>query len=90
MENFSLSKHAKEQLKVREIDEKLVWQVVEKPHQVIEDSSEKVVYQSIMIDEDREDYLVRVFVNIAKHPKLIITVYKTSKIRKYWKDESKI
>lgn len=32
-------------------------------------------------------YLVRVFVNILKKPNLVITVYRTSKVDKYGKDE---
>jgi hypothetical protein len=28
-------------------------------------------------------YLIRIFINDKKNPKLIITVYKTSKIKKY-------
>ena len=34
------------------------------------------------------DFLVRVFVNIIKQPNLVITVYRTSKIEKYWTDEN--
>ena len=90
MEDFILSKHAKEQLEVRRINETLVWKIIENPQQELREGLEKKVYQSIIADEKGEEQLIRVFVNVAKHPKLIITVYKTSKIQKYWKDESKI
>ena len=90
MEKFILSKHAKEQLEVRRIDEKLVWQTIEKPQQEIEEGLEKKVYQLMIANKEGESYLIRVFVNVAKNPKLIMTVYRTSKIQKYWKDESKI
>ena len=89
MKEFILSKHAKEQLAIRKIDEGLVWKTVEKPQQEIEGGSGKKIYQSV-IDEENGSYLIRVFVNVAKHPKVIITVYKTSKIQKYWEDESEI
>ena len=44
----------------------------------------------MIANNEGENYLIRVFVNVAKNPKLIMTVYRTSKIQKYWKDESKI
>ena len=85
-----MSKHAKEQIVARGIDEKLVWQVVNEPQQKIRESSEKQVYQSVLRNSDGMMFLIRVFVNVTKNPNLIITVYKTSKIKKYWKDESEI
>ena len=90
MKGFVLSGHAKEQIAARGIDEKLVWQIIEKPQQKIEEDSEKQVYQSVVSDSEGTDFLIRVFVNVVKNPNLIITVYKTSKIQKYWEDESKI
>ncbi|MGB3780271.1 MAG: DUF4258 domain-containing protein [Tunicatimonas sp.] len=90
MREFVLSKHAKEQLAIRRIDQELVWKTVEKPQQEIEEGSGKKIYQSVVDDEGDVNYLIRVFVNVVKHPKMIITVYRTSKIQKYWKDESEI
>lgn len=40
------------------------------------------VYQSIF-RENGQEYLLRVFVNSEKNPPLVVTVYKTSKIKKY-------
>lgn len=82
MKGFVLSKHVKEQMAVRGIDEKLVWQVVEDPQQKVEEDSEKQVYQSVVRNSEGADFLIRVFVNVVKNPNLIITIYKTSKIQK--------
>ena len=49
---------------------------------------ETVIHQSIVNFENEGEYLVRVFVNIIKQPSVIITVYKTSKLDKYY--ESKV
>ncbi len=46
------------------------------------------IYQSLFDEQKGKPFLIRVFVNIKKSPNLIITVYKTSKISKYY--ESKI
>lgn len=40
------------------------------------------VYQN-MILENNKTYLIRVFVNQSKTPPLVITAYKTSKLKKY-------
>jgi Domain of unknown function (DUF4258) len=75
--NFVFSKHALEQMELRGISKTLVEQIVEKPLLTKEEDGLKI-YQSII-----DDYLFRIFVNENKDPKLIITVYKTSKIKKY-------
>ena len=36
----------------------------------------------------RQEYLVRVFVDIDREPAEVVTVYRTSKIGKYWRTES--
>ena len=43
-----------------------------------------ICYQS-KIDINDKEYLVRVMVNEAMKPAKVVTVYRTSKIRKYWK-----
>lgn len=78
--NFEFSKHALEQMELRGIPKAVVEKILTNPVQVRDEDGNKV-YQSIT--EDRK-YLIRIFVNDKKNPKLIITVYKTSKIRKYY------
>ncbi len=78
---FDISLHAREQMLNRGIDEVLVLQVLENPFQIVEEDGLEV-YQSIF-KETGQDYLLRVFVNSAKNPLLVVTVYKTSKIKKY-------
>ena len=50
----------------------------------IDIENNKVIYQAIVNFEEEGKYLVRVFVNLAKEPPLVITVYRTSKIEKYY------
>lgn len=90
MEKFEFSEHAKEQIKFRDIDESLVIQVLNFPQQIYKDESgkEKLVYQSIFEKQSTEPYLIRVFINSEINPKRVITVYKTSKIKKYWNYET--
>jgi len=87
--DFILSRHACEQMSRRGINHETVMRVVSCPDQTIADSEmpTKIVYQSL-IHEDNRMLLLRVFVETDKHPYVILTVYKTSKISKYY--ESKI
>jgi hypothetical protein len=86
MDNIVFSKHALKQMEVRCISKEQVWEVVQNPEQVIKYDSETVIFQSKLNFADG-NYLVRVFINVIKVPKLIITVYRTGKIEKYWEDE---
>lgn len=88
MEEIILSNHAKEQIEARGILEADVWEVVHSPQQIIKSELDKIILQSVLADENGKEYLIRVFVNEVKKPKLIITVYRTSKIDKYWQNES--
>jgi hypothetical protein len=75
-------------MKERHIPEEMVIEIIENPDQIVPQGSDKMIYQSIKLFELEETkYLVRVFINVTKTPNLVITVYRTSKIEKYWQDE---
>ena len=82
MENVVFSKHALEQMELRNIPVEIVEAILNSPQQTILEL-EKKIFQSIVNFENEGEYLVRIFVNINKQPNLVITVYKTSKIEKY-------
>jgi hypothetical protein len=79
---FELSKHAINQMIRRSIMKEQVESVVEQPDSIIVQDSDTKVY-SKLITENSKNYLYRVFVNCVRNPTLIITVYKTSKTKKY-------
>jgi hypothetical protein len=83
-----ISKHAHEQMLRRGINRETVLKVVSFPDQTMADKEEpsKIIYQSI-INENDKMFLLRVFVNIDKQPNIIVTVYKTTKISKYYEVE---
>ena len=80
---MDFSKHALEQMKTREISLKIAQSVLDGPQQIITET-EKKIYQSIINFDEEDGYLIRVFVNIDKDPNNVITVYRTSKIKKYY------
>ena len=79
---FDISKHAEAQMKLRGIEKETVLEILNNPDQII-NSDGKMIYQAIISEIDKQ-FLMRIFVNHLKIPKLVITVYKTSKITKYY------
>jgi hypothetical protein len=44
------------------------------------------VYQSKLgVGDPPKEYLLRIFVDIDRNPPEVVTVYRTSKIEKYWR-----
>jgi hypothetical protein len=72
---------------IRDISRETVEGILSVPDQTVEQDN-LIVFQSIIKDSQEQRFLIRVFVNIDKIPPLVITVYRTSKIEKYY--ESKI
>ena len=83
MAEFSISNHAKEQMEFRNVSLEVVMSILTNPKQILTEEGKKV-YQSIINFDEEGDYLVRIFVNIEKEPNNVITVYRTSKIDKYY------
>jgi len=83
--NFIFSKHAEEQMVRRSLKRSVVEAVFLKPEQVLEDENDEdiKIYQSIVKEGDIL-FLYRVFVNTKVQPNMIVTLYKTTKIDKYY------
>jgi hypothetical protein len=84
--NYIFSQHALEQMKERTISKETVENILAKPDQ-ISAHEDLTVFQRLE-KGDKTLFLIRVFVNIRKTPNVVVTVYRTSKIYKYY--ESKI
>ena len=74
---LDFSKHALEQMEARGIERDIVENSISRPDQILKEEG-NTVYQSVLADKK---HLIRVFVNDKNR---VITVYKTSKIRKYY------
>jgi hypothetical protein len=87
--DFIFSKHAQEQMRRRNINREHVLSTVLQPEQVIvDDENTEIIICQSLIKEDGQMFLLRVFINKDKSPNVIVTLYKTTKILKYY--ESKI
>lgn len=82
--NFKLSLHAQAAIDERNISLSVIQQTIDAPEQIVEEDGLKV-YQSRYQANNDKAYLLRVFVNDRVNPALVVTVYRTSKISKYWR-----
>ena len=81
-----LSPHASRQAERRGIPEEVVLSVASEPQQTIQLRPNREVRQSrSRFRGESEEYLVRVIVDRLPDEDRIVTVYRTSKILKYWR-----
>ncbi len=83
---FRLSRHVEDELRRRRIPREALEQVLEAPQQVIEERGGRKAYQSQVAFEGGKLYLLRVIVLDSVEPALVVTVYRTSRMRKYWRE----
>jgi hypothetical protein len=81
---YRLSKHAQLECERRHIPIALVDAVVREPQQVLPAHDGKRAYQSRVLFPDGREWLLRAIVDDRVQPAVVVTVYRTSKLTKYW------
>lgn len=84
--DYYLTNHAREEAARRSIPLDVLDDVLRAPTQIVVTHSGRKAYQS-QVHIDGKLYLVRAIVE-ETDPLTVITVYRTSKIEKYWSDEA--
>lgn len=84
MRAFVLTRHAVAEAARRSIPLDVVHAVASAPEQIVDGYGGLCVHQSMVEFGNGRRYLVRVVVNDAVEPGRIVTVYRTTKIEKYW------
>jgi hypothetical protein len=82
---FQISRHAQEEMARRGIPQHVLTDVLDHPQQVVPTPDGKKAYQSQVDFGGGRRFLVRVIVAEDVDPPLVVTVYRTSKISKYWR-----
>ena len=80
--NFILSPHAEEKIIQRQISLKILQDILNNPEQILEEDGLKV-YQGTFVTINNKTYLLRIYINDLVEPQKIVTLYVTSKLRKY-------
>jgi hypothetical protein len=82
---IALSKHAREQAARRGLNEDIVLAVAQAPEQRLSVRRGREVRQSrVAMPAGGTLYLIRVVVDAGQSDETVVTVYRTSKIEKYW------
>jgi hypothetical protein len=82
-----LKSHAYFEIERRDIEEGEVLDCVNNPGQILKGDRGRFIYQKILYDKNTEtEYLLRVIVEKKAGNLEVITAYKTSKIKKYWRE----
>lgn len=85
--NFLITDHALIECKRRQIPLNVLHQVLEHPEQEVSSYDGRIVYQSLW-KVDGRTFLVRAIIEPSTCPPRVITVYRTSKLAKYWRTEN--
>lgn len=84
--SFRFSNHALEEMEKRKVPISFVETVLEDPQQILQQDEEITIYQSQMDFGTGKLYLLRVFINTTLDPAIVVTVYRTSQIKKHWRN----
>jgi len=83
--NYIFSQHSLDRLVERQISMELAKEVIENADEVVENEDGLTVFQALKVFPNGKNYLVRVYVNEEVDPSLVVTVFRTSNIKKYSK-----
>jgi hypothetical protein len=84
MKKIQWSLHARERLVEREIDKKLVETAIKESDQIITIGKQKIFHKRYY-NANNKEYLLRIFTEEHINKIYIRSVYRTSKINKYWR-----
>jgi hypothetical protein len=86
IKNYILTDHARFEMARRQISASIVAQVLDAPEYTEIVRPGRALYQARLSDAS-QIFLIRIFVDIDREPPEVVTVYRTSKIAKYWRSE---
>jgi hypothetical protein len=82
---WRLSRHAREEISRRNLVWESIAETIVNPHQVVPVENDLKAYQSLVRSEEGRRLLLRVIVDDSVDPMVVVTVYRTSKVDKYWR-----
>ena len=84
--DYVITPHCAFEMKRRLISEDMARSILRSPEQRHSTGVGRIVLQSRVTIANKQ-YLIRVFVDVDRHPAQVVTAYLTSKISKYWRNE---
>ncbi|MDP2111083.1 MAG: DUF4258 domain-containing protein [Thiobacillus sp.] len=80
---YRLTEHAELEMQRRQVPSEWIESVMHAPEQIVTGFGGRKVYQG-RVSADDKTYLLRLIVEDWHTPPVVVTVYRTSKIEKYW------
>lgn len=80
---YRLTEHAELEMQRRQVPSEWVESIMHSPEQIVVGFGGRKVYQG-RVSADGKTYLLRLIVEDRHTLPVIVTVYRTSKIEKYW------
>jgi hypothetical protein len=84
--DYVITSHAAREMRRRGIGEATLHQVMAGPEQRHNLRLGRDVLQA-RVELEEKTYLLRAFVDVDRRPAEVVTIYRTSKIAKYWRTE---
>jgi hypothetical protein len=84
MKSLRISLHARNEALRRGIPAEVLESVVRNPQQVLPTWGDRIIHQSRIAILDKE-FLIRAIITEKSGERVVVTVYRTSKIDKYWR-----
>ena len=82
---IQFSEHARERIRSRSLTIDQIEEAIKNPDEQFHNQIGKVIHKVLNEDESKEKYLLRVFYKEEEDRIFVISAYKTSKVKKYWK-----
>ena len=87
MKEIKWHSHARARLLERSIDLRLVHKALEHPDEVRGIGAQKIIHKRYVDSQSNKEYLLRIFLEDRHGEWTILSVYRTSKIGKYWREK---
>jgi uncharacterized protein DUF4258 len=84
--DYVITSYAEFEMQRRGISRDAIHRVVTAPEQRADARPGRVILQSRLEDDAGTVYLLRVVVDVDRHPAEVVTAYRTSRVSKYWRD----
>ena len=83
---YTITEHARWEMARRGLSEDQIRKVLANPGQRHKVREGRDVLQT-RFSEGGQEFLIRVFVDVDREPRDVVTAYRTSKVSKYWSNE---
>ena len=84
--DYVIGPHAAFEMGRRGLDADVIRRVLAHPEQELKVREGRVIFQSrVGLGRSGRTYLVRIVVDVDRRPAEVVTVYRTTKIAKYWR-----